>query len=520
MPTEAIFTKRANWPLQELKLSLIDMKIFPFWNSGKNKQSLTKEQMLPHNLNNETMADQNTENTTVEPPVKNQPADEGNAPSVTEENLVPVEITEDQDAHSSTNKDGVNDADQEQQDEVSNDQPSEGEDAEWNGEKQDEGDIFENPLGYLQKNESDILPEISTNLLKRWLAMYKVTILNLEKEGYLKDYEVMSIAKLRYERWKKGLINLIANFEDKLHYEFLEVLEKKDYGIIRDRNGSVLVVQLQNGEKDKEIFQAIATKIKEVSDLQELPNSVLRRAGDLDFSISPMAPPSLQGLLKKRASTLFLLLKQLENVRKDVLQLMGKILDRERIIYSELQSLDVDGFLDALSDDDLTSGAKQDEIEKVLSASDAILRENHLLSIEAAKLAETMEKQYFDLLNKTILRVYNGVCQAEEVFPKDIEKADQEEREYLKRWGNIYGELKSVLQRFMGGYLHIKPLGAKRGDRYDDQLHDPIHESEPDENLSNDDLKEVYEDGFKQVENPDNPIIIWPAKVQVVRNKT
>ncbi len=371
--------------------------------------------------------------------------------------------------------------------------------------------------------ETEETKEVDTNIalkeLNTYSALYHKKISELKEEDFQKDIELFEASKKQYLLWKSYLVQLNKRFENKLHYPFTELLEKDKYQIKKDKR--VLIIPLLDNKEEQTIplvnkIAAQAQELKTPEDLLSLPAINIRKSGDLDYRLDENIDPSIQLFLKNKINTIVLILKQMEVLRKRLLELLSNAYELEEKIHTPFSQLDTKKLIELMLSNEKNQETKVQEIKTFLSDADQILSENYQKAQEAKATAEQIQKQYFDFLKRTLFRTYDSLNEAKKNFTKEILAFPAQET-LLKDWGDLYEHLLVLMKDFLKEQLDIEVLPVERGEEYKDELHNPYMTSEPDKALENNQIKEIINEGF-QFNNGTLQTIIKQTDVVVVNN--
>lgn len=359
----------------------------------------------------------------------------------------------------------------------------------------------------------------------------------LDKVDYFKseegetDFKVIHQAQSDFSRWKNYLIELHNSFEN-LHFDLTEVVENDIYSIRKEDYVMCLPINMKNRKENfnalNKFSKVISNRLTKPDLMNNLHDSILslqgvnvRKGGELDyFLINEDLPEDLLLFQKKLLNTLLLIFKNFLKTGRVTANLVAYALEAEVYVYEQLDYFKPDTLIEAII------SKKDTLIEQVLGQADNFLNSNYQAARKAEEIADELRKRYFLLLNKTLIKVYNELRDAKKYYEHFMETIshDSESIERIKNWGGIYTQLKNIILEYLKDRLDIAKIPCKRGDEYNDQMHKPIAQSEPDEYLENNQVKRVVNEGFnwrpkEMLANGSGYMIVKPVDIIAVNNR-
>jgi len=376
-----------------------------------------------------------------------------------------------------------------------------------------------------KENESEqrVQQQDSEKEIDQRIEAYNLYVekLNFMKEhGYDKNIQQINTAQEKYQHWKSYLLKILKTVDDELCFEFLEILEnnntEKDRKLltfpinINDRNNINLLYKLIDDIKyiNKENIE---------DSLQQLPGVNIRTASDLDYRINDInMPEPVRSIQKQFLNTILLIYKQLNNnIKKDMSGLLSFMANEEQFLYKELKTFNDKEIIKFLFSDTISQTIP--DLEKHLDNAENYLQENFQISLKAIEIADKFEKKYFSFLQNSLLKALTNIQESKNNYQKTLESDLNQYSSYFTKWGIIYNQLINLFLDYLKEQLNIEPVDCKRGDVFNEDIHTPFLESEPDNELKNNTIKEVINAGFK-FDDLKKSFVIKPVDVIVVKN--
>lgn len=336
-----------------------------------------------------------------------------------------------------------------------------------------------------------------------------------ELELFLDEQElnlnVLSDTRVEFVKWKDYVLHISNNIDDLL-YEFSEVIEKYS---IRYRKIAVFPIDLKNKKKSVSVLKEMAIGLNDLDEsglpdrLNQIQGLSLRGVTELDYFIGEdVITIESRAYAKEVLNTVVLLYKKLNGVYKELNVILAWIAKEEEPIYRGIHSKPSIIILD----ENIGLAQEEDFKNKMITA----VKHDKKMLVDCRKLSEKIKKDYFkSILCNTILSVTSGVFESEKQFDINYKKANYQGKDsmYFDNWKQIYKKLLDLMYDFLGK-IDIELIECERGDKYDEKIHNPYTQSEPDDELENEQIKEVIRLGFKYGDE-----VVKEVDVLVVKNE-
>ena len=182
----------------------------------------------------------------------------------------------------------------------------------------------------------------------------------------------------------------------------------------------------------------------------------------------------------------------------------------EYLVFQYLKVKDVDEF----SNKDL-SGLLNNDVDELIKD---ILTSDNSTSKSILEGVNKFQKSMVKFFNLSVIKAYNNITTTRKNFNKE-----HEGKIFLDKWNILFKDLEIYLLNFLKEF-GITKIITNRSDDYNPEIHLPIAEAEKDEELKNDQVKSVENEGFQfsnrlifeDAETSNH--ILKQAEVIVVRN--
>lgn len=322
-------------------------------------------------------------------------------------------------------------------------------------------------------------------------------------------------AKAEFTRWKGYITKLMDNYKNELIYKLSQVFKDSKYHI-SDSNRVFLLGLEARDEKNigriedlQRVLNNINSDEKLADALQASSHTNIRGQYDIDFLFQPEdVTLSKDAILyvKQRLTSLLLWYKILLKEREKLLKLAASTVREERVFkplkdMSEKINQRVSQVM--LSGPQPSSSLPEMQLNQIFDQADDWLKENFRSSNEMRDTAESLRKGYVKFLTSGVFRVGGEILIHRKNALTSLSKFKPEEQDYIKSWLQIFQDFYDVIVDFLRNFLHIIPLQVERGQHYHYLLHQPVDHAEPDAEYKDDDIKEVFNDGFRLM-HPDS----------------
>lgn len=362
---------------------------------------------------------------------------------------------------------------------------------------------------------------VGQNLFRELYKNIREKELELEKDGFSKDRENVIIINKEVQKWKKNFVKFQKTFENELYYKFLEILEEEEkYRITTDKHVMIVPYDNRNFKNNIMTLKNINEKIQNIDDenINKLPGIAIRKSvQELDLRIKndPNIPESVNMFLKKSLETIVIILKKLKNSRKELHQYLGNVLGMDE--NEQLKNIDYKGIVDVLGNSNIVDEKMEIAIDDLLSKGDAILAGNFKLFNNLNEQSDKLRKNYFSLINKTVINTYNNLFGARRNFENKIETEYLENTTYLRKWITIYDQLMRVVEDYLSNELNIEKIPTKIRDKYNGDIHNPIDEAIKNPDFPDETIFFIERCGF-HFDDGEKKYLVKSVDVLVVKN--
>ena len=265
--------------------------------------------------------------------------------------------------------------------------------------KKTEGELDE----ALRKIE-ELTGEFHTDPLQEKLVLLYDQSLNYLKENRYENYIAkIEAAATEFDLWKSYILKLAADFEAKIFFPFMDIIETSKYGIVKDKN--VLVVPIQNRtnkhddntENIGRIFEQLKTMDLSSGGnyhgkLRSLEKTMVRTGDEIDYRLDELGLTEDQySFLNHHLSAIVIQIKGLRNANMKMINLARKILEGQEHVRTpngahSIDHMDVQAIMHLMGREDLSVEEKLEETDKLLgehTLEDQLKREyQHALAAE------------------------------------------------------------------------------------------------------------------------------------------
>jgi len=161
--------------------------------------------------------------------------------------------------------------------------------------------------------------------------------------------------------------------------------------------------------------------------------------------------------------------------------------------------------------------------EKIISDIGKKADLNYEMVAEARSSSEKLRKKFFSFIERQFLVVVDSVedgrKHSSQLIRQLTEESDQKTTDKIQAWYRIYSDLYNSMIRVLKN-VNIVPIRVEVGsDFVDYEIHEPF-EVEEDENLEDEQIKEVTRTGYEYLEKlfGNRNFVVRPAQVVVVKN--
>jgi len=379
-----------------------------------------------------------------------------------------------------------------------------------------------------QKNDIDHLNHTVQNQQKELKSVsnyndiYKLALERFTNQGGNDDIARIKQLRVEFKQWESYFLKLYQTFDD-LHYELMEIIEQDSYLLNKEKRLMAFPIVFKDRRKNidnfKTLIEAVTNALTKETFIEELPDNLLsitgvnvRTSSDLDYFFHCSEDlHKVQSFIKQSMNTILLVLKVLLKSKDMILKLMNDTIEMKDVIFKKIAFFDAFELSELIAKKDFkgTSG----EITKAI---DLFLQENYKTARQTEELVDGFRKQYFSVLNRSIIKVYNDLMMGAANFASTA-KSYESHSDFLDEWQTIYFRQAEVILSYMEEHLSITKIECAKGDHYNDERHKPFDKSEKDDNLKTDMIKSVINDGFIMTDNQ-KQFVIKPVDVIVVNN--
>jgi len=392
----------------------------------------------------------------------------------------------------------------------------------------------------------------------KFIRIYEEIIKDEEfKKDVKADNKRKQIAEKIYNFWTDKLDVLGDNYINDLLYDYDEILEEFEGFKIGKK--SIVIAIDNNPQRNKEILSTTLKELLEKVDVMTRNNDIMSvkrvredsRVLYLDSTnLDESEVESLNGTLR----SLLLILKNLVKEKDRILSIDNQINNTIKQLYSPMKiesvTLDIiNSRLEKLLDGNvsLVSMPSNEEIDRIVKEKGDVTEELIVNSIFKEEIVELLkddvnefiketltsdnstsksilenvnkfQKSMVKFFNESVIKAYNSIKTTRRNFTEV-----HEGKQFQAKWEKLFNDLESYLLDFLEKF-DISKISVKRGDDYDPNIHLPITEAESDEELQNDQIKSVENDGFEFTNHlifedaETSNHILKQAEVIVVRN--
>jgi len=378
--------------------------------------------------------------------------------------------------------------------------------------------LLNDQINQQQKDNNDNLTS------PKFIEIYAKAYERFNKQDGKKEIESIKKSRSLFEKWESYFFKLCQSI-DNLHYELMEILEDDKYSLSKQQRVMVFPVDLKNREMNIDTFEMLIQDLKVsinkddftdklLDNLLLIPGINVRAGTDLDYFFDDNKQV-LNVFIKQSINTILLHLKILLKTKDDIMKLMTKTIDVKGEIYKKIQFFDPFELIDVMS-----NPSEDISLESIIPQIDNFLQDNYQAARTIENLVDEYRKQFFNTIDQSIFKTYNGLKMAKINYSKEMRKHPKYpfHKQYLEEWESLYTRLIDDILAFLKKQLNITKIDCKPGDPYDDKIHKPYDQSEHDERLPDDSIKLIINDGFKIADNDIN-FVIKPVDVIVVKKK-
>lgn len=357
-------------------------------------------------------------------------------------------------------------------------------------------------------------------MINKRIGVYRDKVRYFKREGGRKDFENLRKVRTEFDRWKSYLITLVRTFDD-LYYQFNQTIEERSLDIKRATHTINFRIDLRNREGNIDALRELLRETEsllEQSDFKDrLPDNLLTLTGvnvsvnrELDYFIEGEIPSGdMLVLEKKRLYTLLVISKVLLKTKEELSRVIAYVLESEGVIYRDLKYFDPDSLVEGIS-------SKQEApFHNILQQTDIYLEENYKTTRSAEEITDKLKKRYFSFLRATLFKACNALHV--EYLNPSLKPDSPELSATIKKWHDLYKELQDLILDYLNQYFDITRIDCKRGDKYDENLHE-INDEEPDQTLGNGKVKRVESSGFIVKIPEGEDWVIKPVEIVIVNN--
>jgi hypothetical protein len=363
---------------------------------------------------------------------------------------------------------------------------------------EDEGEVYLDLEPLIQPNIGDLTSHEHQKINK-----------SLEKfEEFLsEDRARLNDAKNKFNYWKSYTLQLADALEDELIYELGEILDNDKYDAYASNKLLSISIEVNPKKAHEQLESAsvalekVLTEDFKVHNLFNIPRGMFRSKAELDFYLSPKDALSDDALVfvKNTFTSIILTYKIIINARRSLSSLLTKALKSAPSFYMTLHDLT------PKVHEAKATGKSIHAIQQLLEFEKGWLEENFKKTNQLADIADSLQKNYTRFLNKSVFRITADLVSAKQNYQNEVVKYAAKDQEYLNNWLGIFDDLIGVCYTFLNEKLHIVSINTQKGDIYNHHIHNPFSEAEADENLNNDEIKDILAPGFRLMSLQNSP---------------
>ena len=338
------------------------------------------------------------------------------------------------------------------------------------------------------------------------------------------DIEVVEIIRTEFEEWEKLFLTFMNSYDD-FHFDLMEVIEEEVDKIIKEKKVMIFPVSLNDHKSNIDRLEKL---IKELDilikndrfddNLQDtflgLPGINFRTSLELDyfFDDTDLSEKEPRIFFKQTLNTLLLILKNISKKKKDINKLLAVFLEKRQKLFKEIKIFDPIDLIAVLSGD--KQKIPEDTIIKQIKA---LLEDSYKAARDAEDVLHKIIKEYCSIIEGSWVKAYNEIKNAKESFNKNIEdfEIENDKKSFIEVWKSMYEKMQNMILEHLKK-LDIIKIECETGDKYNDYFHKPFDKSEKDDELPNDTIKKIINEGF-MIKNEDNEYIIKAVDVIVVK---
>jgi hypothetical protein len=353
--------------------------------------------------------------------------------------------------------------------------------------------------------------------------IYKQALERFKKQGGNEDIERIKLLRIEFKEWESYFLKSYEMLED-LHYDLMEIIEQDCYLLNKEKRLMAFPIVFKNRSKNIDNFKDLVTNITnelaKENFTDELPDNLLsisgvniRTSSDLDYFFNCSDElQEIQSFIKQSMNTILLVLKVLLKSKDIMLKLMNDIIQMKDIIYKKIEFFDAYELIEVITENVLKNNTND-----ISSAIDVFLQDNYKTARQTEELVDKIRKQYFLVLNRSIIKAYNDLTMGADNYASTASSFESHSK-FLEEWKTIYTRLADIILSYLEKNLSIKKIECVKGDQYNDELHKPFDKSEKDDTLKTDMIKTVINEGFMMEKN-NQRYVLKPVEVIVVNNQ-
>ncbi len=363
------------------------------------------------------------------------------------------------------------------------------------------------------KDPSDKEKEVAS--LQEQVKELNTKVEELQKQIVDQDQQIESLKETSANK-DQQLVNLTEELatKDKEIANLNEQINNPELRFIKNE----LKKQETDLEQDRKELDSYYEQVKKWAErhqnLQKGINSVVEASNNLlakSREVKEKLPETLQSKLQKRQEGLELIGKMLRRLQEQTNANTEEPTEPEQLpIVSEQELRDL---LDSEANKELGQKAIAKKLKEVGTQRWKIIS-------QMRDLAEKRRKNWLNIVDKKILPILDGINDGKNFSANLLEDCQTNNPECetdLDLWFATYSELGKILLEMLES-VKVYPMKVEMGKQIDYNRHEPF-DVQSDEQLNNEDIKEVTRQGYEYEPEADRELLVLrSAQVVVVKN--
>jgi len=389
-------------------------------------------------------------------------------------------------------------------------------------------DPFGKPAGNDPDTFEEVLQSVSnkkytneerSSIQFKFINAYKELVSQEEYQKEIKSTtKRIETAKDLFEFWEEKRDILAEFYANDLLYQFKDEILENFKGIQRSKKSLTIAIE-SNPQKNKEILEEVLkellSKVEEMTknnDLLSVKRTTLD-SGTIYLKTEELNETEIQQLNETLRSIL-IIHKYLINERDSILTIDNQANKAIKLLYKPLA---INAINNDVIDEHINNMLKNPEVnfeeynnsvshchniteesiinyitqKEITNFTENILRSDNATSKSVLDGVNDFQESLVKFLNNTVIRAYNDIRRIENNFVQT-----HKNQLYLNFWKELFGQLSEYLEDFLEK-IGIEKIPVMLGDDYNPVIHEPVAEAEPDENLKNDQIKFIENEGFR-----------------------